>query len=73
MDEEKLEMLRELVGVGKDQLSDEELTKMTKGTFMEAKVDLEISISALKSSILKEIEKDTIYIKKKIVGIFKNG
>ena len=64
----KLKLLREWVGVNENELSDEDLLKITKGTLIEAKIQLKIAEDRLKQSINKAIEDDMKKIRKIIVG-----
>ena len=54
----KLELLREWIGVNENELSDENLLKMTKGTLIEEKIRFKVAEDIFKQSIKKEIEID---------------
>ena len=54
----KLKLLREWIGVDENEISDENILKITKGTLIEAKIRFKIAEDIFKQSIKKQIESD---------------
>ena len=54
----KLKLLREWVGVDENEISDENILKITKGTLIEEKIRFKVAEDIFKQSIKKEIEID---------------